>query len=122
MKRKQRAPAPPSRRSQAAQAGRLPSAVFTLEAAALGSTVESRAVAAKVDALIHRVTMETETAPLAVQVFGNIGAFAVEAPRKFLDRMSAQAEVASTLANEVEEDLLVRSVPSGRSRKPPTRR
>jgi len=86
------------------------SAVFTLDASAPGVGVEGDVVARRVRDLIHKVTEEVGNEPKKVQVFGKIGAFAVEASPQFLERLSAQTGVASSSSNEAGEDLLIRPV------------
>lgn len=96
------------------------SAVFTLDASATG-VGEGDAVERRVRDLIHKVTEEVGNEPKDVQVFGKIGAFAVEASPQFLERLSAQTGVASSSSNEAGEDLLIRPVSPKRSHKAPPR-
>jgi hypothetical protein len=93
------------------------SAVFTLDASATGVGVEGDVVTRRVRDLIHKVTEEVGNEPKNVQVFGKIGAFAVEASPQFLERLSAQKGVASSSSNDAGEDLLIRPVSPRRSHK-----
>ncbi len=97
------------------------SAVFTLDTSSSGVGAEGDVVTRRVRDLIQKVTDEVGNEPRDVQVFGKIGAFAVEASPQFLERLSAQTGVASASSNDAGEDLLIRPVSPKRPHKAPPR-
>jgi hypothetical protein len=93
----------------AADTGRPITAVFSLgvDPVALPEPVD---VEARVASLLKRVGADTGQRPADVQVFGNIGSFAVSAPPEFVARLAQQPEVATATASQPAEDILIRPV------------
>jgi len=106
--------------------GRPVAAVYTMQAdpAALPAADE---VETQVARLLEKVREQTGQKPEDVQVFGNIGSFAVSAPAEFVARLAQQPEVAGATASQPAEDVLIRpvrrrpAVPRTPSRKKPPR-
>ena len=61
-----------------------------------------------VDSLIDRVRRRTGYAPLELSVFENIQSFTLRAPASFVAGLLDEPEIDSALANEQEEDLMIR--------------
>jgi hypothetical protein len=105
-------PADPELRRQieeAAGTGRPVGAVFTIQAD-LADLPEPDAVEAQIAALLDTVRAQTGQQPGEVQVFGNIGSFAVSAPAEFVARLVQQPEVVTASASQPAEDVLIRPV------------
>jgi hypothetical protein len=67
---------------------------------------------ALVERVLRRVQRQTGRRPGRVQVFRNLGSFAVSAPAAFLRQLLQQREIATATANRQPEDLLIRPVSS----------
>jgi hypothetical protein len=108
-KRRARAKADPElvRQLQAAAAGGSVEAVFVLRLprqkspAAAGAEKTARRV-------LDRVTRAVGLGPQDVNVFGNLGAFAVSAEARFVKALLGEPEIKSASANRRPEDLLIR--------------
>jgi hypothetical protein len=87
-------------------------AVFTLEAGPRQSFIPPDEVEDTVQRILRDVEHETGIAPAQVNVFKNMGAFAVVAPATFLSRILNRGEIATAMANQRSEDLLIRLVSS----------
>jgi hypothetical protein len=96
---------------------RLSSAVFTLRPPVLELLGGSDGVASGVGALMRAVTEQIGAPPKAVQVFGNLGAFAVEASPEFLACLSKRSEIGTVISNDPGEDIRIRPVTPKRSRR-----
>jgi hypothetical protein len=93
----------------AADTGRPINAVFSLGVDPVAPP-EPADVEARVTRLLNRVGADTGQRPADVQVFGNIGSFAVSAPPEFVARLAQQPEVATATASQPAEDILIRPV------------
>ena len=83
-------------------------AVFTLRTAKAAKPAPSPThVEATVRRLLRRVEARVGVAPVAVNVFRNLGAFAVVAPPRFVRALAAQAEVTSATANRQPRSMFV---------------
>jgi hypothetical protein len=93
----------------AATTGQPVGAVYTLEGdpAVLPAPEE---VQARVARLLDKVHAQTGQKPGDVQVFGNIGSFAVSGPAEFVERLAQQPEVVTATASQPAEDVLIRPV------------
>jgi hypothetical protein len=86
-------------------------AVFSLRDAA--SSPED--TEARVRELVARVEDQVGSAPRQLNIFRNIGSFAVAAPARFVRAMLDQGEIDTATANRQSEDLFIRPVRSPRS-------
>jgi hypothetical protein len=64
----------------------------------------------RVTTLLRRVEEQTGEQPSAYTIFDNLGAFALAAPARFIDRLIVQPEIATATASFQQEDLLIRPV------------
>ena len=64
----------------------------------------------RVNEVLARVRQQTGQTPGEVTVFGNLGAFLLSAPPRFVWRLLAQPEVATATANQQPNDLFIRPV------------
>jgi hypothetical protein len=93
----------------AAGTGRPVAAVYTIRAGPEALPGPDQ-VEARVARLLDKVRAQTGQQPADVQVFGNIGSFAVSAPAEFVDRLAQQPEVVTATASQPAEDVLIRPV------------
>src|SRR5262245_27466118 len=88
------------------------SAVFTLEAGPTRSFIPPDEVAGTVQTILQSVEHETGIAPTQVNVFKNMGAFAVVADAPFVRKILGREEIATAMPNQRSEDILIRPVSS----------
>jgi hypothetical protein len=88
------------------------SAVFTLEAGPTRAFIPPDEVEDTVQRILQSVEHETGIAPAQVNVFKNMGAFAVVAEAPFLSGILNREEIAAAMANQRSEDILIRPVSS----------
>src|SRR5689334_1118524 len=93
----------------AADTGRPVAATFSLRGDP-GAVPEPAEVEARVASLLEKVGEKTGQRPADVQVFGNIGSFAVSAPPEFVAQLARQPEVVTATASQPAEDILIRPV------------
>jgi hypothetical protein len=67
-------------------------------------------VESQVARLLARVAGQTGQQPFDVQVFGNIGSFAVSAPAEFVEQLARQPEIDTAMPSQPAEDVLIRPV------------
>jgi hypothetical protein len=113
---------------EAAERGKPVAAVFTIQTDPAAPPPPSE-VEARVARLLEKVREQTGQQHDEVQVFGNIGSFAVTGPAEFVAGLARQPEVASATSSEPEEDILIRPIrrrpvagPQTGDRKKPPRR
>lgn len=87
-------------------------AVFTLKTGPGQAFLPPDQVQTTVETILERVEHETEKAPLQINIFKNMGAFAVVADAPFVSELINQPEIATATANEQSEDMLIRPVHS----------
>jgi hypothetical protein len=86
-------------------------AVFTLrppEAAVVADPEETRQLSAQA---IERVRKTLGHGPEQVNVFSNLGSFAIRAGSEFLSELAKQPEIAAAMANEQDESMAIAPPP-----------
>jgi hypothetical protein len=97
----------------AASAKGLVQAVFMLRLPA-GKQLTPKRIEQTARQVLDRVARSVGTAAIDVNVFGNLGAFAVRAAPPFVRALLGEPEIASAVANKRPEELLIR--PRGKRR------
>jgi hypothetical protein len=88
-------------------------ATVTLDAGPGRAYIPSEEVGAKVKEILREVGREVGEAHEDVNVFENLGSFAVRARPAFLKALLKRPEVAAAMANLQSQDLLIRPVRKG---------
>lgn len=92
-------------------------ATITLDPGSGREYIPEGEVGSKVADLLHHVGREVGQAHEDVNVFENLGSFAVRACPAFLEALLKRPEVASAMANQQSDDMLIRPVRKGPKRK-----
>ena len=87
-------------------------ATVTLDPGSGRAYIPEDEVVPKVADILHQVGREVGLAHEDVNVFENLGSFAVRACPAFLEALLKRPEVASAMANVQSEDMRIRPVPS----------
>jgi hypothetical protein len=96
--------------------------VVSLQPGPSRTAIPAEEVEPVVRGVLKRVGEEIGAAPGQVQIFRNLGAFALSAPAPFVRKLLDQEEIASATANRQSEDLLIHPVSSKEVKRPIPRR
>ncbi len=82
-------------------------AVFTLQPPAAAVVAEPEETKRLVAQAVERVTKQLGYGPEQMNVFSNLGAFAIRADSKFLGELAKQPEIKVAMANEQESSMVI---------------